>query len=290
MAERNYDAILLDLDGTLVDDDDRIHPRTLAALRAASARGVRVMVATGRSELATIPVLEQLALGDPAIVFNGAGVWCPARKRLLEERVLSERTLARAVRFGEERGHMTVTMCAGVKYATEPRNEVEGRALRDMTGVTYVPREKLVTARALRVTLFSDRHATSDDFAAEVEAALAQPVYITHFPLACLPHHRTSRLLVCDVHPPCRGKAEALRWLREEHGIPPERVVAVGDAGNDVPMLEAAGLGVAVENAYPDALAAADRVIGPNTGDAIGALVEELFLDGAAAAGPPLLP
>ena len=275
---RSYDAILLDLDGTLVDDDDRIHPYTLAALRRAAEAGVRVMIATGRSELATIPVLEQLGLDSPAVVFNGAGVYCPARKRLLEERVLSERTLGRAVRFGEERGHMTVTMCAGVKYATAPRSDVEQLALRDMTGVEYVERERMRTQRALRVTFFSDRHATSQEFADEVESSLGQPVYITHFPLHCLPHHRASKLLVCDVHPPCKGKAEALRVLEETYAIGAERVVAVGDAGNDVPMLLAAGLGVAVGNAFEDALAVADRVIGVNTSDAIGRLVEELFL------------
>jgi hypothetical protein len=278
MYARAYDAILLDLDGTLVDDDDRIHPRTLSALRAAAQRGVRVMIATGRSELATIPVLEQLGLDGPAVVFNGAGVYCPVLKRLLEERVLSERTLARAVAFGEAHGHMTVAMCQGVKYATIPRTESEELALRDMTGVQFVERSVLLGKRALRATAFSDRHASSQAFADELEAHLAQPVYITHFPLACLPKHRSSRLLVCDVHPPCRGKAEALRLLAEAHGVAPERVVAVGDAGNDVPMIAASGLGVAVANAYPEALAVAQRVIGPNDSGAIGELVEELFL------------
>jgi Cof subfamily protein (haloacid dehalogenase superfamily) len=275
---RSYDAILLDLDGTLVDDDDHIHPYTLAALHRAAAQGVRVMVSTGRSDLATIPVLEQLGLDSPAIVFNGAGLYCPVRKRLLEERLLSERTLARALRFGEEHDHLTVTMCAGVKYASAPRSETEGLALRDMTGVQYVERARMLKQRALRVTLFSERHATSQEFADEFEAALAQPVYITHFPLACLPHHRESRLLVCDIHPPCKGKGEALRVLEELYGIAAERVVAVGDAGNDVPMMNAAGLGVAVANAYPEALAVADRVIGDNKSDAIGRLVDELFL------------
>lgn len=282
MAQRDYDAILLDLDGTLLDEGDSIHPRTLAALREAAAQGVRVMVATGRSELATIPVLEQLGIDHPAVVFNGAGIWCPSTARLLEERVLSERTLQRAVRFGMDGGFMTVAMCAGVKYATSPRDEHELNALKDMKGLVRVEPEALLDRRALRVTLFSQSHASSDEFAAQIERAVAQPVYTTHFPLSCLPHHRASRMLVVDLHPPCKGKAEALRWLGEEHGIDPKRVVAVGDAGNDVPMMRAAGLGVAMENAYPDALAAADRVIGRNDTDAIGRLVEELFLAPAA--------
>ncbi len=278
MAQRNYDAILLDLDGTLLDEQDTIHPRNLAALREAAARGVRVMVATGRSELATLPVLAQLGIEHPAVVFNGAGLWCPRAGRLIEERVLSERTLARAVEFGAAGGYMTVAMCAGVKYATSPRDDDETSALKDMLGLVRVEPRELLDRRALRVTLFSQSHASSDEFAAQIERAIAQPVYTTHFPLSCLPHHRASRMLVVDIHPPCRGKAEALRWLAEEHGVDPERVVAVGDAGNDVPMMRAAGLGVAMGNAYPDALAAADRVIGANDTDAIAGLVEELFL------------
>ena len=60
-------------------------------------------------------------------------------------------------------------------------------------------------------------------------------------------------------------------------------VVAVGDADNDLPMLEAAGLGVAMGNATAAAKRVASRVIGSNDGDALGALVEELFLDGVSA-------
>jgi hydroxymethylpyrimidine pyrophosphatase-like HAD family hydrolase len=168
-------------------------------------------------------------------------------------------------------------MCVGVKYATRPRNDVELLALHDMTGLVIADRETMLARRAVRVTLFSDRHATSDEFAGELEAVLDQPVYVTHFPLSALPHHRTSKLLVCDVHPPCRGKAEGLRVLHELYGVAAERVVAVGDASNDVPMFEAAGLAVAMHESMPEALAAADRVIGPNGSDTIGALVEELF-------------
>lgn len=278
MIQRSFDAILLDLDGTLVDDTDGIHPRTRTALHAAHERGVKVLIATGRSETATIPVIEQLGLGQLAIVYNGGGVYCPTEGRLIEERVLSDITVERAVGFALANDHMVVTMCAGKKYTVEPSRNVEKMALHDMTGLTYVSEAELRAPYAMRVTVFSDRHADSAEFASEVEAAIARPVYMTHFPLNCLPHHRASKLIVCDVHPPCRGKAEGLRVLEERWGIPPERVVAVGDASNDVPMLQAAGLGVAMGNAYPDALPAADRVIGANDTDAIGLLVEELFL------------
>ena len=275
-AARAYDAILLDLDGTLVDDTNRIHADTRAALHGAHERGAVVMIATGRSETATIPVLAQLGIDRPALVYNGAGLYCPVTERMLEERVLSDRVVERAVGFARERGHLVVTMCAGRKYTTEPESTVERLALHDMTGLNFVSAEELNAPHAMRVTLYSDQHAESGDFAAEVETLLDQPVYLTHFPLKWLPHHRDSELLVCDIQPPCNGKAEGLRVLRERYGIAAERVVAVGDADNDVPMLEGAGLGVAMGNAYPGALAAADRVIGSNDTNAIAQLVDEL--------------
>lgn len=277
MIARAYDALLIDLDGTLVDGSDRVHDRTRAALERVERQGVRVMIATGRSELATIPVMRSLALKTPAIVFNGAALWCPERERLIEERVLSKRTLERALRYGERNGALTVTMCAGAKFTLEPRTAVEQAALKDMTGLHPATIEEMSSRRAIRVTMFSDRHATSQAFADEVESFVDQPIYVTHFPLNVLAHHRESPLKVADVHAPCRGKAEGLRVLRELYGIAPERTIAIGDATNDIPMFEAAGLSVAIEDGMPEAIARAHRVIGPCGTDAIGCLVDELF-------------
>ncbi|MEZ5976531.1 MAG: HAD-IIB family hydrolase [Planctomycetota bacterium] len=89
-------AILLDLDGTLVNSQGEMHPETVLALREAHRRGVVVMVATGRSTIATLPVLDALELPGPAVVFNGAGIYCPGTRRMLEERLLSARVLRQA--------------------------------------------------------------------------------------------------------------------------------------------------------------------------------------------------
>lgn len=280
---RSHDALLVDLDGTLLDDAGRIHPRTLRALRAAEESGVRVMIATGRSTISTRPVVREAGLATPALVFNGAGLWCPREERMLEERVLAPRTLARALQFGRERELLTVLMASDRKFASPPRTPLEEDALRGLLGLEVVPREDLGGEFIVRVTFYSETHADSEALALDVRARVDAPVYVTHFPLSWLPSHRGNRASCLDLHPPCRGKAEGLRVLWERYGIPPERVVAVGDATNDIPMFEVAGLAVAMAGSMDEALAAADRVIGPNDSDALGALVEELFLDVAAA-------
>ena len=281
---RPYDALVLDLDGTLLDESGSVHPRNRDAIRAAAAEGVVVLIATGRSSLSAQPILDHLGLDTPAVVFNGAGLYAPRERRMIEERVLSNRTLLRSLALGRERDWMTVLMCADRKLALEPRDEQEVSALALMTGVRCVPRAELSAEFVVRVTYFSRDHASSEGFGDEVERAIAHPIYLTHFPLSVLPSHRHSPLNVVDVHPPCRGKAEALRFLEEQHGIPASRVVAVGDATNDIPMLEAAGLSVAMGDGMAEARAIARRVIGGHDTTAIAELVEELFLSPARAA------
>ncbi|HET8933938.1 MAG TPA: HAD hydrolase family protein, partial [Polyangiales bacterium] len=96
-------------------------------------------------------------------------------------------------------------------------------------------------------------------------------------PLAALVGFRDSTAQVVDVQPACDGKAEALRVLAENYGIDAARVVAVGDAGNDVPILRAVGLGVAMGNAPPAVQAVAARVIGTNNSSALAELIETVF-------------
>jgi hypothetical protein len=274
---RLYDAIVLDLDGTLLDESGAVHSRNREALLAAAAKGVVVMVATGRSSLSAQSILDELGLDTPAVVFNGAAVYSPRERKMLEERVLSNRTLARSLELGLARDWMTVLMCADRKLALEPRDEMETSALSLMTGLRYVSRAELSAEFVVRVTYFSRHHAKSEHFGEEVEREIGHPIYLTHFPLSVLPSHRQNPLHVVDVHPPCRGKAEAMRVLEELYGIPAARVVAVGDATNDIPMFEAAGLSVAMASGMEEARAAARRVIGSHSTTAIADLVEELF-------------
>jgi Cof subfamily protein (haloacid dehalogenase superfamily) len=279
MTDRDYDAILLDLDGTLLDSNDEIHARTRSALDQARERGVRVMVVTGRSVGSARPILEHLELHEPAVVFNGAGIWCPAKSRLIEERIVSNRTLQRLHEFRRESGHLTVLMSSERMVALEPRNDAEHAAMVGLENMVYLD-EAGVSAEenVLRVTFMNAGEEPAIEYADRIQDHLALPAYMTHFPLAILPRHRGSSFQAVDVHAPCRGKAEALRFLHETEGILPERVVAVGDAWNDDPMIEAAGLGVAMGNAVDELKAVADRVIGDHDSAAIGELVEELFL------------
>jgi 5-amino-6-(5-phospho-D-ribitylamino)uracil phosphatase len=278
LSARLYDALVLDVDSTLLDDHDRVHPRTRAAIERARQDGVRVLLATGRSAGGAREVLGDLQLDAPAVVYNGAAVYCPVEDRVIESYALPESLVARMLDHTSRKGLLpVVALATGAQYARPGRTAEEQRVLTDFRVLSIVDEPALPRAGAIRLTVLSDRHRDPYVLRAEIEGQLDTPAYLTHFALAALPRFRDSALQVVDIQPDCAGKAEVFRVLEARYGIPPARVVAVGDAGNDVPMLRGAGLAVAMGNATAEAQSVAHHVIGDNNGDALGRLIEDVF-------------
>jgi Cof subfamily protein (haloacid dehalogenase superfamily) len=274
---RDYDALVLDIDGTLLDDSEHLSERTRSAIAAARAAGVVVMLATGRSHDGARPWLKELALDTPAVVFNGAAVFDPGQDRLIETVELSIALVDDLLAYAAAHQLLPVLARAERQYVRQPQAH-ELALLRGYRNLVTVANDALPRDQALRVTLYSLQHKDSLTLLEDLQRPIAgRPVYCTHFPLSELAHSRDSRAQVVDVQPACDGKALALQLLARRYGIQKERVVAVGDAPNDLPMLEIAGLGVAMGNARPEVKLAAKRVIGHNDSDALASLIEELF-------------
>jgi Cof subfamily protein (haloacid dehalogenase superfamily) len=275
---RAYDALVLDIDGTLLDEQNLIRPRTLTAIARAKKAGVVVMLATGRSHWGTREVFDMLELETLAVVINGAGVYDRREDRLIEHYALPEPMVANLLEYAEREQLLTVVSAMDGQYARQPEGQ-ETHILSDLRSLNIVTAQELPRGDVTRVTLFSLKHVSSQSLYDDTRRAAGDyPAYYTHFPLAALAHFRASTAQVVDAQPDCRGKAEAFRVLMSRYRIAPERVVAVGDANNDLPMLRVAGLAVAMGNATPEAKAAAHRVIGDNDSDALAELIEELFL------------
>jgi 5-amino-6-(5-phospho-D-ribitylamino)uracil phosphatase len=277
---RQYDALVLDIDGTLVDEQSMIRPSTRSAIARARASGVVVMLATGRSSWGTREIVDQLELDAPSIVINGAGLYDRREDRLIEHFALPEPMVTNLIAFAEREQLFPLVSSTSGQYA-RPLVGAEAAIISDIRNLRFVQVDQLPRRDVTRVTLFSLTHDSSAKLHEDVRRAAGDyAAYYTHFPLAALAHFRASTAQVVDAQPDCKGKAEALRVLHSRYGIPAERVVAVGDANNDLTILRAAGLGVAMGNATPEAKAAAKRVIGDNDSDALAGLIDELFLAG----------
>lgn len=277
-----YRAAVFDLDGTLLADTGTVVPATRAVVNQLLERGIVVMIATGRSEVSTLPVARDLGLETPTVIYNGAALLCPKTGGLLACTPLSGDHVERSLGFAAAQGAFPVVMADGRKHVPDEQSPTgNGSVARDvvrlMHGVHRVPTSALPLPETVRVSLFSDQFDRAEDLEAEYVRFMAEDLYLTSFALRLLPGYRDSDIMVLDIHAPCPGKRLALDVLTEQYGIAPEEVVAFGDAGNDLPLLEAAGLGIAMGNAAAEIQARAHRTIGHNDTNTLAETLTEIF-------------
>ena len=256
-----FRLIASDLDGTLLRSDGTVSARTSAALLRAHAAGAEIVVVTARAPWS----IEELAppASDVAICCNGAVIWDLRRQQPLETYPLQPAVAGRIVTGLRERAPGVTFACElGVGAIREP---------------AYVP-----------LWPTPDVHPRRD--ALEI---VAEPVFKLVAQHPDLSQHELHELtielcgdeatvtysgaLLVEISAAGVTKAFALAAHCAERGIRPGEVVAFGDMPNDVPLLRFAGLGVAVANAHPDVLAAADEVTTSNDEDGVALVLERLL-------------
>ncbi|OBG50338.1 MULTISPECIES: Cof-type HAD-IIB family hydrolase [unclassified Mycobacterium] len=265
--------IACDVDGTLFDDNETITPRTRDAVRAAVDAGATFVVATGRPPRWIRPVVDALGFAPIAVCANGAVVYDPATDRVVSTRTLPVDTLAElaelatrvipgaglAVERIGERAHDTATP----QFISSPGYE-HAWLNPDNTEVSI---EDLLSAPAIKL-LIRRSGARSADMAAELAKHVGIEGDITY---------STNNGLV-EIVPLGTSKATGVDEIARPLQIGSEEVLAFGDMPNDLPMLRWAGHGVAMGNAHPDVLAAADEVTAVNNDDGVGRVLERWWL------------
>ena len=257
--------IACDVDGTLFDENETITPRTRDAVRAAVAAGAYFVVATGRPPRWIRPVVEALGFAPMAVCANGAVIYDPANDRVVSARTLAVDALAElaelatrvipgaglAVERIGERAHDTATP----QFISSPGYE-HAWLNPDNTEVSI---DDLLSAPAIKL-LIRKSGARSADMAAELAKHVGIEGDITY---------STNNGLV-EIVPLGISKASGVEEIAKPLEIASDEVVAFGDMPNDLPMLRWAGHGVAMGNAHPDVLAAADEITAPNNDDGVG--------------------
>ncbi|OBJ47974.1 Cof-type HAD-IIB family hydrolase [Mycobacterium sp. 1423905.2] len=268
-SSRRPALIATDVDGTLLNEAETITPRTRAAVRAAVADGTQFILATGRPPRWIRPIVDALGFAPMAVCANGAVIYDPAQDRVVSARMLTPETLAALAELtarvlpgaglAVERIGQSAHDAATPQFVSSPGYE-HAWLNPDNTEVSI---EDLLSAPAIKL-LIRQSGAVSGDMAAELAKHLNGEGDITY---------STNNGLV-EIVPRGISKATGVRELAAPLGITDAGVVAFGDMPNDVPMLLRAGLGVAMGNAHPEALAAADEVTATNTEDGVARVLE----------------
>ncbi len=274
-----FDAVLLDLDGTLLDGHGNLTPRTKRAVRALVDAGFFVMLCTGRGVPGTMPHQQALGLQTPMVTYNGS--WIGHVEGDPQHYLPIPDVHIDALIAAEQEAHFAFRHKAEWKYTvmTDHPEHVDVARWFDKV-VRAAAHHELPANDLMRMSLFVDRVEVA---MAEFEARFWQrmpdhareALRIEIFPLSLFPTYENSSMVLFEIQGDSHGKAEALYWLEREHGIPPSRTIAIGDHVNDLTMLEEAGLAVTPANGVPEAKRRAHVVIGHHAAEGVAEWVEQ---------------
>ena len=270
--------LALDLDGTLLNEKKEITPRTWAALERARSQGVLVVPVTGRPAQGLPQVVRTMPGLRYVVSSNGATIRDIVTGETLLEKHLSADTCLLVL---DKCAHVPMIRQAfrnGVGYLSQ----ADYNTLRDRYAGTSMLQYHLDTRQVLPGTV------------AEFLAADRQPVeelfFLTDSPqekadLRALltglpgigfadPFPNDLEVIAGDI-----DKGEALRYLLQRLDISPVQVLAMGDGGSDLPLLQAAGIGVAMANATEAVKAGADYVTASCDEDGVALAIEKFVLE-----------
>jgi Cof subfamily protein (haloacid dehalogenase superfamily) len=258
-----------DLDSTLLTSQKTISERTRAAIRAAHEAGIIVLTATGR-QLATMPDPVFETEISYAVASNGAVGYDYVRQEVLFIEEIGPAAQQAVVAYLADHAPGTVYAAGrgtGDVFLVEPGFQAlmtERERLYDRRKLVPTPLPKIVSEPTIKLCA---RHPeiTPDELLDILDAGRLP---------GC--HPATSGAPFVEISRADVNKAAGLARICGPLQIGPEQVVAVGDAKNDVEMLRWAGVGVAVANAVPEALAAAGFTTASNDDDGLALVIEAL--------------
>lgn len=262
-----YRLVVGDLDGTIRSRTLGITEGVRRGVAEARARGVRVCVATGRMWRSAERWVRALGADPPVILYNGGRVFDFVADRILFERRLPREAARGALAVLRQDPAVQIHLFLNDRvYVERPHPLTDAYVADDGLSYEIVP--------AFEALLGEDPHKMLVIGAPERVQALGRAIREARVPV----HAVQSEPTYLEILPEGISKGTALRAMMDALGIPAAEVVAVGDNWNDVEMLEAAGLGVAMGHAPEGVRARADHVCGTSEEEGFREVLERFVL------------
>lgn len=238
-----YDIFLSDFDGTLVRSDGTVSRKNKDAIAKYRAAGGVFAVVTGRALTSILPRVDELGLQDGLVVaFQGSVIAEAGTGKLLKAGGFGMRDAVRAIRALEAENHHIHIYTVDGFYCN--RNDEALKAYERICGIKAtvvedeplsrkVEREGLKIVKVLAMVEKDARAALAE----RLSRQLGDGFYVT----------RSADFLV-EIMPAGESKANAVDFLSDYYGVPRERVAAIGDNFNDLPMILRAGGKFTVSN------------------------------------------
>ncbi len=272
---RKIRLVALDLDGTLGNTEKKVPEGNYHALRQCEKAGIQIVPATGRAVGGIPPMIRELPGANYAITTNGAVVADLKNNKIIKKCGLSNEMVLRVLNIAKKY-HAASDPYVNGRGITEPAS-IEHM---DEFGLTPAMQQLVRNTRDVVPNVMEYMKTTGTD-AEKVNVFMAdmEEREILRKELMAIPELSISSSMYNNLEINAKGadKGAALLWLAEYLGISREETMAFGDGENDIPMIKAAGIGVAMENALDTVKAVADTITLTNDENGVAAAIEKFI-------------
>ncbi len=260
--------VALDLDGTLIGEDLMLRPRVREAVATAQAQGVAVTIVTGRMFAAAKPFVQALGVRGPIVCYQGAAIFDAESGATLRETPVQQDVTHDVLQWAHARGVHAQCYADDTLYVDEINRFSKRYTELARVEPVVVPslRDAFAERPTIKIVLVDDP-ARADEILAALRALLGPRAYLTR-----------SHVDFVEVVDPAVNKGEAFAFVAQRCDVPLDATLAVGDAWNDVPLLDAAAVGVAMGSGPPELLAHADHVVADVAHDGVAEAIERYVL------------
>ncbi|MCI1987122.1 MAG: sugar-phosphatase [Lactobacillus sp.] len=270
----NIRLIAIDMDGTLLNEHSALTPATIAAVKEAKQRGIKIVLCSGRPLTGLRQFFAPLGLvddGDYAITYNGAMVQRADTGAILLQHSLDYQDFRQLMQLAADIGvhaHAEDELNMYTANADISKYSVRESFLVDMPLFYRLP-DTFPADKHFAKVMFIDDPAVLSAAQTKIPQHFFDDYYFVH-----------SEPYFLEALNKNASKGNAVMDLAQRLGYDRDAVMAIGDQANDLPMIEAAGLGVAMGNAIPAVKAAAQVQTATNTEDGVAkALRQWAFTD-----------
>ncbi|SFD02664.1 sugar-phosphatase [Clostridium uliginosum] len=266
-----YKLIALDMDGTLLTSDKKISEKNKKAIKAAEEKGVKVVLTSGRPSDGLTRYLKELDLlkeEDYVLSFNGGVAQNAKSGKVISKIAIKGSDLKYLSKIANECG-INIHAFSSTKGLITPKTN------------KYTDYEAEMNEINVNIADFN----SIDDDEDIIKVMMIDPEPILEEAIKKLPKEVYEKYTVLRSAPYFLefmnkevDKGLGLKKLAETLGIKQEEVIAMGDAGNDLSMVEYAGLGVAMGNAFPEVKEIANFITKSNDEDGVAYAIEKFVL------------
>ena len=256
--------LAIDLDDTLLRDNNTVSDYTKAVLKQAQDKGIEVLIATGRMYQTAYPVAHRLGLGDvPMVLYSGGVIQRVESKELIWERAIPPEVASKVLAIAKEHN---IYIQSYIDDELLVHSETEfSRLYEEITG-----------AKAMYVgdAIYEPRKGTNKLLVVEEPERMAEVIAILSKEVGGMVDLVRSKVNFLEIVAPHVSKGEALAFMGERLGIGLEDMVSFGNSENDISMLQVTGHSVAVGNAEEHVKTIAKEVCDTNEKDGVAKWIE----------------